>query len=343
VWDEVNPVTNRWLSQGALLGSSLLLGALLAPAVAAAQPAVPAPRAWDGRSLDIEPAATQSAFQAAYGAEAGARWRLEHDVATRTDLAQAVDGMTLQSQANDTRVAFVVGYGDPAAAKWALAHTGALGRALILTGDLDATVKAVEAGNIPGAQAVFKRFSTDWENDFETLVRPRSDEIANTIAAQIHAVSVVLVTPASPDRTKVLDELQELSNVIREQQAKLAALPAGSAVVIAPPVAAVAAAPATPGAQKLSITIDTGELESSITGGNLNNLVRAKGELEEFGEAWDEVKTAVQRENATAYNEIVADLEAARAVLLSKTGPAPEPAVYLPLLQKALATIKKYQ
>jgi hypothetical protein len=333
-------MTNRWLWCGAILGSALLFG----PAVAAAQPAPPA---WDGRSLDLESPATQAAFQAAYGADAAARWRIEHDIATRTDLAQAVDGLTIQSQSNDVRVAFVVGYGAPAASKWALAHTGALGRAIVLTGGLNDTVKAVEAGNIPGAQSTFKQFSIDWENDFETLVRPRSDDIANSIANQIHAVSVVLITPANPDRTKVLDELQELSEVIEAQQAKLAALPAGAPVSIAPPAAAPAAPTApvagAPAAQKLSITIDTGELESSITGGNLNNLTRARGELEEFGEAWDEVKNAVQRENATAYNEIVADLEAARAVLLSRSGPAPEPAAYLPLLQKALATIKKYQ
>ena len=48
----------------------------------------PAPRARDGRSLDVESAATQAAFQAAYGADAAERWRIEHDIATRTDLAR---------------------------------------------------------------------------------------------------------------------------------------------------------------------------------------------------------------------------------------------------------------
>jgi hypothetical protein len=115
-------------------------------------------------------------------------------------------------------------------------------------------------------------------------------------------------------------------------------------VVNLAPTAPVAAAPAAgpPAPGKLSLTIDTGELESSITGGLSNNLTRARGELEEFFEAWDPVKAQVQKENPTAYTEITADLDAANAVLGNRSA-TPEATAYLPLLQKALATIKKYQ
>jgi hypothetical protein len=327
--------------------ASGLVVVLLVPGVAAAQTAPP--KARDGMSLDDQPAATKASFQAAYGANAAAQWQREHNVLIRTDLPQAADGLTLQSQPSAVQTAFISAYGAQGPAKWAVIHSGAIGRAVILTGDLGEAVEATETGELAVAQREFKEFSEAWENDFENVIRPKSDAIATAVGDQIRAVSAVLITPAAPVQARYLDELQELADVVKEQQAKLAAMPAGAPVVVnlaptAPVAAAPAAAPAAgpPAPGKLSLTIDTGELESSITGGLSNNLTRARGELEEFFEAWDPVKAQVQKENPTAYTEITADLDAANAVLGNRSA-TPEATAYLPLLQKALATIKKYQ
>jgi len=320
---------------------------LFLPASAAAQTAH---TARDGRSITNESAATQAAFQAAYGADAPAQWQGEHNVSIRTDLPTSWDDQSLQSQSNDTRVAFIVSWGGQAPDKWVIWHTGQAGRAVILTGDLDEAIESAEGGDLQGAQSEFRQFSTDWENDFETLIRPHSNEIADTVANQIRNVAAVLITPASPDKARYLAELYKLAELIETTQARLQALPPGQPVALAPPAPAAggaaaggAAAPTAGSGPQLSITIDTGELESSITGGRLDSLTRARGELEEFFEAWDEVKDAVQRENASAYNEITADLAAARGILLDRSRPTPAAADYLPVLEKALATVKKYQ
>jgi hypothetical protein len=319
---------------------------LILPASAAAQTA---PAASDGRTLSNEPAATQAAFQAAYGADAPVQWQREHNVAVRTDLPTSWDGQSLQSQSNDTRVAFIAAWGGQAPTKWVIWHTGQAGRAVILSGDLEEAIESAEGGDVQGAQSEFRQFSTAWENDYETLIRPHSNEIADTVAEQLHNVAAVLITPASPDKDRYLAELHKLADLIDTTQARLQALPPGQPVALAPPAAAAgasaggAAAAAAGSGPKLSITIDTGELESSITGGRLDNLLRARGELEEFFEVWDEVKDAVQRENASAYNEITADLAAARGILLDRSRPTPAVADYLPVLEKALATVKKYQ
>jgi len=320
---------------------------LALPASAAAQTVSPAAR--DGQSLDSQTLGTRVLFAAMYGNSAAAQWQREHNVAIRTDMPSAWDGQSLQSQPNDTRVAFIKVWGGQAPDKWVIWHTGQAGRAVILTDNLQEAIDAAEAGDIKGAQSEFRQFSSDWENDFETLIRPHSNEIADAVANQIREVSSVLVTPQSPDKAKSVAELHELADIVADAQEKIAAMPPGAPVALAGPApvaAAAAAGAATPGAgsgPKLSVTIDTGELESSITGGQLDNLTRARGELDEFLEAWEPVKAAVQKENPSAYNEIVADLDAAHAKLNDPANRTPAAADYLPLLQKALATIKKYQ
>jgi len=335
----------RWMARGAA-GSGLLALMLALPASAAAQTAVPTAR--DGSSLRTQSLATQVLFGAVHGQNAPAQWQREHNVAIRTDLPTSWDGQSLQSQSNDTRVAFISAWGAQAPVKWVIWHTGQAGRAVILTDDFEEALEAAEAGDTAGAQSEFRQFSTAWENDFETLIRPHSNTLADAVAEQIRNVSAVLITPANPDKAAYLAQLHKLADMIDETQEKLAALPPGAPVALAPPppagAAAAAAATATAGTgPRLSVTIDTGELESAITGGQLDNLTRARGELDEFYEAWAEVKDAVQRENAAAYNEIVADLDAARAALNNSARPTPAASEYLPLLQKALATIKKYQ
>jgi hypothetical protein len=319
-----------------------LVAALLMPSLVSAQTAPP--RARDGRSLADEPQAVQAQFQAAFGDTAAAQWQRLHNLAIRTDLPQSADGLTIQSASASIQTAFVAVYGGLAPANWAIIHSGAIGRAVILTNHLVEAVEAAHDGDLAVARREFREFAEAWENGFEPLIRPRSAAIADTVASQIRAVSAVLVTPQTPDRTRYTAELDELWDIVTTQKARLAALPAGAPVAVVPPAAsaAPAAVPAPGGSgPRLATNIDTGELESSITGGTQNNLTRARGELDEFFEAWDPVKAEVQKENPQAYAAITADLEAARAALAVR--PDPPASQYLPLLQKALATIRQYQ
>jgi hypothetical protein len=329
-------------------GSALVV-ALLAPAMAAAQTA--APRAQDGKNLDDESAATRALFQAAYGAEAATRWQREHNIAVRTDLPRAADGLTLQSQPNDVRAAFIGGYGSQAGSRWAIVHSGAIGRAIILSDDLEEAVEAAHKGDLAGAQSDFKQFSTAWENDFETLIRPRSADIANAVATQIRAVARVLITPANPDRAAAAQELDELLEIVKEQQQTLAALPAGAPVVVAPPLVAAPPATAAPpaaaasaaaeAAPKLSLVIDTDELEQSIRATEQNNLVKARGDFDEFVQAWQDISGRVRNESAAAYSEINAAVSDARALLGDASRSSQ--AANLAALQKVQTAVKKYQ
>src|SRR3712207_6481517 len=116
---------------------------LLLPGTASAQQGQPsAPRARDGRSLNDEALGTRVLFAGAYGTNAAAQWQREHNVAIRTDLPQAADGLTLQSQPGDVRAAFIAAYGGDAPAKWAASHSGAIGRAVILSDNLEEAVDA---------------------------------------------------------------------------------------------------------------------------------------------------------------------------------------------------------
>src|SRR3954452_20640175 len=147
----------QWVAQGAA-SSGLLVALLALPASAAAQTA--SPSAGDGQSLDSQTLGTRVLFAAVHGNNAAAEWQREHNVAIRTDLPASWDGQSLQSQPNDTRVAFISVWGSQAPAKWVIWHTGAAGRAVILTGDLEEAIESAEAGDTAGAQSDFKQFSS---------------------------------------------------------------------------------------------------------------------------------------------------------------------------------------
>jgi hypothetical protein len=334
-------VTHRTVRAVAVgVACSGLVAALLAPSIATAQSAPP--KARDGRSLADESQAVQAQFQAAYGNNAGTQWQRLHNLTLRSDLPQAADGQSIRSAPADTQTAFIAIYGDDGPADWAIVHSGAIGKAIILTGDLEEAVDAAHDGDLNVARRDFKQFADAWENGFEPLIRPRSGDIADAVANQIRAVSAVLVTPQSPDKAKYSAALDELLDIANAQKVKLAALPAGAPLALVPPVVSAAPAAAVAGSgPHLATNIDTGELESSITGGLQNDITRARGELGEFFEAWNPVKADVQKENPQAYAEITADLEAARAALAVR--PDPPASQYLPVEQKALATIRKWQ
>ena len=200
-----------------------LVAALLAPSIANAQAGPP--KARDGRSLADESQAVQAQFQAAYGNGAGTQWQRLHNLTLRSDLPQAADGQSIRSAPADTQTAFIAIYGGDGPANWAIVHSGAIGKAIILTGDLEESVDAAHDGDLNVARREFKQFTDAWENGFEPLIRPRSGDIADAVANQIRAVSAVLVTPQNPDKAKYSAALDELLDIANAQKVKLAALP----------------------------------------------------------------------------------------------------------------------
>ena len=102
-----------------------------------------------------------------------------------------------------------------------------------------------------------------------------------------------------------------------------------------------AAAPGTAAASTaLKTIINTDELQQSIASTVSNNLTSASRNFGEFLDDWDKISDAVKAESPAAYAEIQADIDAAKAAVRDDDATVVQ---VLPALQKALATIKKYQ